>query len=96
MTVWVCKSFQASRDRDDEALSKTINEIYSSFWWSISCQCPVEPFDDLTSNLVSTQKDKFKEALGKLKDDAAKALSSSDKTIAVSYWAEHLGDKFKI
>lgn len=95
LTVWVCKNFKASRDRDDDALSKTINEIYSSFWWSISCQCPVEPFDDLISNLDSGQKDKFKEALGKLKDDAAKALSSSDSTLAVSYWAKHLGDKFK-
>ena len=96
LTVWACKNFKASRDRDDEALSKTINEMHSSFWWSISCQCPVEPFDDLTSNLDSSQKEKFKEALGKLKDDAAKALSSSDTTLAVSYWAKHLGDKFKV
>jgi len=96
LTVWVCKNFKASGDRDDDALSKTINEIHSSFWWTISCQCPVEPFYDLTSNLDSIQKDKFKEALGKLKDDAARALSSSDTSLAVSYWAKHLGDKFKV
>jgi hypothetical protein len=96
LTVWACKNFKASKDRDDDALLKTINEIYSSFWLYISCQCPVEPFDDLVSNLDSTQKEKFKEALGKLKEDAAKAIISSDTTLAVSYWSKHLGDKFKI
>lgn len=96
LTVWVCKNFTASRDRDDDALSKTINNMHSSFWLSISCHCPVEPFDDLLSNLDSSQKDKFKEALGKLKDDGAKALSASDTTLAISYWAKHLGDKFKV
>jgi len=95
LTVWVANNFSPSRDRDDDALLKTINSIYSSFWWSVSCQCPVEPFDDLLSNLDSSQKDKFKEALGKLKDDAAKALSASDTNLAVSYWAKHLGEKFK-
>lgn len=95
LTVWVCESFAASRDRDDDALSKTVNNIYSGFWWSLSCQCPVEPFDDLISNLDSSQKGKFKEALSKLKDDSAKALSASDTNLAVSYWSKHLGDKFK-
>lgn len=96
LTVWVCKNFKASKDRDDDALSKTINEIYSSLWLYISCQCPVEPFDDLVSNLDSTQKQKFKEALGKLKEDAAKAISTTDTNLAVSYWSKHLGDKFKL
>jgi hypothetical protein len=96
LTVWVTNNFSASKDRDDDALLKTINSIYSSFWWSVSCQCPVEPFDDLLSNLDSSQKDKFKETLGELKDDAAKAVSASDTNLAVSYWAKHLGDKFKL
>ncbi|GIK68916.1 MAG: hypothetical protein BroJett020_02110 [Bacteroidota bacterium] len=96
LTVWVCKNFKAIRDRDDEALSKTINEMHSNFWLTISCQCPVEPFDDLLSNLDSSQKDKFKEALGKLKGDAAKALSTSDTNLAVSYWAKHLGNKYTV
>ena len=96
LTVWACKYFSASRDRDDDALSKTVNSIYSNFWWSVSCECPVEPFDDLLSNLDSTQKEKFKESLGSLKDDAAKAINSSDINLAVSYWSKHLGDKFKL
>jgi len=95
LTVWVAHNFSSSRDRDDDALLKTINSLYSNFWWSVSCQCPVEPFDDLLSNLDSSQKDNFKEALGKLKDDAAKALSASDTNLAVSHWSKHLGDKFK-
>lgn len=96
LTVWVANNFSASKDRDDDALLKTINRMYSSFWWSVSCQCPVEPFDDLISNLDSSQKDKFKEALVKFKDDAAKGLNASDINLAVSYWAKHLGDKFKV
>lgn len=99
LTVWACKNFSASRDRDDDALSKTINNMYSSFtgfFGSVSCQCPVEPFDDLVSNLDSNQKDKFKEALGKLKDDAARALDASDTNTTISYLSKHLGDKFKL
>jgi hypothetical protein len=96
LTVWVCNNFTASRDRDDDSVSKTVSNIYSSFWWAISCQCPVEPFDDLLNNLDSTQKDKFKDALNKLKEDAGKAVISSDINLAVSYWAKHLGDKFKL
>lgn len=99
LTVYACKNFSASKDRDDEALSKTINNMYSSFtglFGSLSCQCPVEPFDDLVSNLDNSQKNKFKEALGNLKDDAAKALSSTDTTLAVLLWSKHLGDKFKV
>lgn len=98
LTVWVCKNFSASRDRDDDALSKTINNLYSSFtgiFGSVSCHCPVEPFDDLLSNLDTSQKEKFKDALNKLKDDAIKALSTSDTKLAVPYWSKHLGDKFK-
>lgn len=97
ITVWACTYFKAAKDRDDESLFKTIESIYSSiWWWSVSCKCPVEPYDDLLSNLDSTQKDKFKEALKKFKDDASKAINEKDKDIAVSYWQKHLGDKFKI
>lgn len=96
LTVWVCNNFFASRDRDDDALLKTIDNMYSSFGRSVSCKCPVEPFDDLVSNLDSSQKDKFKDALGRLKDDATKALGTTDITLAVSCWAKHLGDKFKL
>jgi hypothetical protein len=99
MTVWACIHFSASRDRDDEALSMTINSIYSSFtgfFGSVSCKCPVEPFDNLLSNLDGDQKDKFREALRNLKDDATKALSTSDTNTAVAYWAKHLGATFKL
>lgn len=96
ITVWVCNNFTASRDRDDDALYKTVSSIYSSFWWSISCQCPVEPYDDLLGNLDSSQKDKFKDALGKLKDDAGKAVSAYDSNLAITLWTKHLGDKFKL
>jgi len=96
LTVWACNNFSASKDRDDEALSKTINNIYSSLGKPIICQCPVEPFDDLVSNLDAAQKDKFKEALRMFKDDAIKALNTMDLNSAVSYWSKHLGDKFKV
>jgi hypothetical protein len=96
MTVWVCQNFKPCKDRDDIALSKTINEIHSNLFLFMSCLCPVEPFDDLINNLDSTQKNKFKEALVKLMDDANNALSSTDTTLAVSYLSKHLGNKFKI
>lgn len=96
LTVWVCNNFSACKDRDDEALFKTVSNLYSSFWWTISCECPVEPFDDLLGNLDSTQKDKFKDALNKLREDGGIAINTFDVNFAVSCWAKHLGDKFKL
>ncbi len=95
LTVWACNNFTANKDRDDSALFDTISNMYSTFWWSVSCKCPVNPFDDLLSSLDSSQKDKFKNALNNLKEDAAKAIEITDLTLAVTYWAKHLGDKFK-
>lgn len=96
ITVWACSQFTPSRDRDDDALYRTIRSIYSSFWFSISCRCPVEPFDDLLSNLDSSQRSKFKDALGNFRDDAEKALSATDSSLSVALWSKHLGDKFKL
>ncbi len=95
LTVWACEHFIAVKDRDDKALSKTIDGIYSNFYWSVSCKCPVEPFDDLLSNLDSIQKDKFKESLKNFKEDASKAIDSSDVNSALWYWSKHLGSKFQ-
>lgn len=96
LTVWVCNNFTAVQDRDDESLYKTIDNIYSNFWWSITCKCPVEPFDDLLSNLDTFQKEKFKAALNSLRESGEKAIKTTDANIAVFHWATHLGEKFKL
>jgi hypothetical protein len=81
--------------RDDEALYQTLNNIYSSFWWSVSCKCPVEPFDDLLSNLDTNQIQKFKTALNDLRTATQQALNTYDSQLAISYLSKHLGNKFQ-
>ncbi|CAF3227076.1 unnamed protein product [Rotaria sp. Silwood2] len=39
LTVWAGKHFTPKAERDDIALSQTINAIKSSLWWTISCPC---------------------------------------------------------
>ena len=97
LTVWACTHFTPSKDRDDMALANTLSNISSNFWWwSVSCKCPVEPFDDLLSNLDDSQKEKLKTTLRCFKEDAEKAISSADTAFAMSCWRKNLGDKFRL
>ena len=97
LTVWAGRNFEPKADRDDIALSQTINAIKSSFFWSVSCECPVQPNDDLVSNLDSDQKSKFRSALALLCADAAAATNTStSEADAIKLWRKHLGDKFTL
>lgn len=94
LTVWVGNFFIAVKDRDDEALYKTIKNIADNNVFWLTCSCPVEPEDDLLSNLDSSQKDKFKIALKSFRDDALKALQSNSEVEAMKLFSKHLGNKF--
>lgn len=97
LTVWAGKYFEPKADRDDISLSQTINAIKRSLFWSVSCECPVEPKDDLLSNLDIDQKVKFKDALTTLCTDAEAAISTyTSEADAIKLWKKHLGDKFTL
>lgn len=97
LTVWASENFVPKSDRDDYALCQTLKAMKNSLWWSVSCKCPVAPFDDLLSNLDSDQKSKFKNALDSFCIDAESAIDANTKEVdSVKLWKKHLGDKFTI
>jgi hypothetical protein len=94
LAVWAAHNFSAEKDRDDKCLLKVLKAIKASFWWTISCPSPVEPFDDLISKLDDDQKEKFKSALGDFIADAEKAVEETNQLKASKYWRKHLGNRF--
>jgi hypothetical protein len=97
LTVWAAENFVPKSERDDIALCQTIKAIKKSLYWSISCKCPVAPFDDLLSNLDTDQKSKFNKALTDFCNDAERATTPIEKEpTSINLWKKHLGDKFTL
>ncbi|OYU79259.1 MAG: hypothetical protein CFE23_14825 [Flavobacterium sp. BFFFF1] len=94
--VWACNNFSESIDRDDESLYQTLKNIKSELSWGVTCDSPVEPYDDLTSKLTQDQKDKFKKELDKFVEDAKKALDEENQLESSKTWRKYLGDRFPL
>lgn len=94
LTVWASKNIVLHENRDDKALSQTLNAIKNAVNFSQNCHSPVEPFDDLTSKLSEEQKKNFMDALSNFCEDANKAISESNQLEASLLWKKHLGDRF--
>ena len=93
MTVWA-GNYYISDERDDKALLAILEKIASASIFGVSCQIPVVPNDDLTNNLTSDQKSKFKDALQAFINDAKAAISSDNQLKASKLWQKHLGHRF--
>lgn len=96
LAVWAANNFSEKKDRDDESLYETLKNIKVEISWSVSCDSPVEPFDDFTSKLSQDQKDKFKKELNKFVDDAKDALDEKNQLESSKIWRKHLGDRFPL
>lgn len=94
--VWACNNFSAKADRDDESLYETLKSIKSEVSWTVVCDSPVEPFDDLTSKLNNDQKEKFKKELEKFVDEAKKALDEKNQLKSSKIWRDFLGERFPL
>jgi hypothetical protein len=96
LTVWACKYFSAYKNRDDWALYNTIDNMFLDFnlYKKVYCYHPVEPYDDLLSNLNSNQIYLFMEELKKFRNDIKKALYAYDIKIAELYVMNNLGIEF--
>ena len=94
--VWAANSFSGCLDRDDESLYHTLKNIQTELYWKVSCTCPVEPFDDLTSKMTQDQKDKFKNELDKFVDDAKQALDEKNQLKSSEIWRRYLGKRFPL
>lgn len=96
LAVWAANNFSAKTDRDDESLYETLKSIKSEVSWTVVCDSPVEPFDDLTAKLNNDQKEKFKKELEKFVDEAKKALDEKNQLKSSKIWRDFLGERFPL
>jgi hypothetical protein len=81
-------------DRDDVALSKTIDAANTRMKLSTVVRKPVSPFEDLTSGWTKKQHEDFLECLQQFRDLASDALAEKDKAKAARIWQKLFGDRF--
>lgn len=93
LTTWACGCFVAD-ERDDRALANLLRQLYATITPQCTCQMPVWAYDDLTKKLDLDQKQKFREALKAIGDDAEKAVEEQNQFTASKLWRKHLGSRF--
>jgi len=93
LTILISETF-VTDDRDDVALSKTIDAANDRMKNSIAVRKPVTPFEDLTSGWTKKQREDFLECLQQFRDRAADAIAESDEVKAAKIWQKLFGDRF--
>lgn len=94
LSVWAAKNF-VENERDDVALINLLKAIKQDIGEDCSCLNPKSPFDDLTSRLNATQKEKLVESLNNFIDDGESAIDSNNQLEASKKWRTHFGkDRF--
>lgn len=94
-TVWVANYYKV-KTRDDIAFYETAKAIKESFWWSIVCENPATPQDDLVAKLSSDQKAAFEDELDKMIKGCEDALRSTNLTEAARSWRKIFGNRFPV
>lgn len=93
-TIWAAKHFIAAEDRDDKCLLSMLEGIQSEIRFIVTCNAPVEPYDDVTGNLTAEQKTAFRDMLDEFCTDSKKAIQSDNQLKASEIWRKYLGDRF--
>lgn len=96
LTVWVAENFVPCKDRDDVALFKTLQAIYTANYYVVSCFAPVEPYDDLVDKLNADQKEIFKNDLKNFLDAAQSAIDEPNQLKASKTWRKYFGERFPL
>ncbi len=94
-SVWVAKYYKEN-PRDDIAFYETAKAIKESFWWSVTCENPAVPHDDLVAKLNGDQKSVFLEELGKMIKNCETALMKPKVPEATRSWKTIFGNRFPI
>jgi hypothetical protein len=81
-------------DRDDVALSKTIDAANARMKLSTVVRKPVTPFEDMTAGWTKEQREDFLERLQQFRDLASDAVAEKDKAKAAKIWQKLFGDRF--
>lgn len=94
-TVWVAEYYKANL-RDDISFYETAKAIEESFWWSVSCENPATPGDDLVSKLNSSQRVAFKDELVRMIEKCEIAIKQNNLPAATRSWKKIFGNRFPI
>lgn len=93
LTILTANHFTAD-DRDDVALVKTVEAIYTYIEWGGSITKPVTPYEDLAADWTDNQRANFLTKLKNLRDRGRDALDEEEKSVASGIWRRLLGDRF--
>ncbi len=96
LTVLMAENYQSS-DRDDLAFRETIRRAYNSIdglFGMKGIYKPVEPYNDLTEKLNSTQKQYFMKCFEELVNDGKRAIEEADPEKAFLLWKTHYDSRF--
>ncbi len=96
LTVLACNNYEASEDRDDEALYYTLLGIYEDLDNTWECIMPATPNDDLLERYDDTFERNFMNVLANLITDAKEALDEESKHKATKLWKKHLGKRYPL
>lgn len=94
-TVWVTNHYKAN-SRDDVAFYETAKAISGSFWWSVTCENPATPHDDLVGKLNNSQRAAFEAELDKMIEICEVALAKTNFVEATRSWKKIFGNRFPI
>ena len=96
LTLWAIKYYQPS-SRDDVALFHTCTAILDyldeNFKFTWTATMPVEPFDNVLNRLTNAQKSEFYIEIKEMVALMADAVSSENKTYAMTKWKRVFGDR---
>jgi len=94
LSVWAANNY-VENEREDVAFLNVLKAIKLEIGTDCNCLNPESPFDDLTTRLDATQKEKFVTALTSIIDDGELAIDSDNQLEASKKWRAHLGkDRF--
>jgi hypothetical protein len=93
LSILLAETF-VTDDRDDIALSKTIDAANTRMKLSTVVRKPVAPFEDLTAGWTKKQRDVFLECLQQFRDLSSDAVAEKDKAKAAKIWQKVFGDRF--
>jgi hypothetical protein len=95
ITILAANHFR-SNEKDDVALTNTIQDISSAMNAACFVLNPVDVSEELTARLNEVQKQRFQVAIKTAADDARKAIDSEDKHDASKHWRKQFGDRFPL
>jgi len=94
ITILVGNHFSSAVERDDLALSNTLENITDHLKNNRQILRPVKPMKNMTESLSEAEMDKMISRFEKFRDNAQKAVNETEKKEAQETWRSLFGDDF--